>query len=425
MGWLKSKRLFLLLGMLGPAFISGMANNDAGGISTYSYIGSQFGYALLWVLILNFLALMCTQEIGARLGAHTGKGLASLIRENFGVRWTVLAVGTLLLANLAVAASEFAGIAAAFGLFGLSKYLVLPPIAILIWLVLYKGSYKKIEHFFLIISSFFIVYLIAAVWAKPDLGQIASGFGKAHFSFNAVYLMALLGFIGTTITPWGQFFIQSYVVDKGIQPRHYNWSRWEVYFSAFMTCFIAGAIIITTAVLFKNGIVVDSAEKAALALQPLLGQLTLIIFAFGFLNASLLGAFILPLTTAYSICEAFGWEHGMNTRWKEAPHFYGLIAFCIIVPAGYVLLPHISLFRVMILAQVLNGMLLPVILVFLVLLLQQSKRLGVPSGSRWSRWIYNLVTWEVIARLSLASILLVALLLFPNLLSVLKRWLGM
>lgn len=414
--------IWIFLSVLGPAIIAGTANNDAGGISTYSYVGSRFGYALLWVLVLNFLTLACTQEIGTRLGTYTGKGLAALIRERFGVRWTFLALGTLLIANLAVATSEFAGIAASLGLFGWSKYITLPIIAVLVWSILYKGSFKKIERFFLIISSFFLVYIVAAVMARPDWGAVGSSLLQIDFSLDPIYFIALLGLIGTTVTPWGQFFIQSYVVDKGIHPRFYRFTRWEVYASALATCVIAAAIIITTALLFKQGIVIDSADKAALALQPLLGRFAEIIFAFGFLNASLLGAFILPLTTAYSICDAFGWEQGMNTTWKQAPQFYGLMAICIFFPAFYVLLPNLSLFRVMILAQVVNGMLLPVILIFLVVLLRERTKLGLPKGGRVSNFIYSVITWETILRLSVISIMLVAFTVFPEWLEKLRIW---
>lgn len=418
----KKWRFFLLLSLIGPAIIAGTANNDAGGISTYSYIGSRFGYAMLWVLVLNVLTLACTQEIGARLGAYTGKGLAALIRESFGVRWTFLAIVALLAANLAVATAEFAGIASSLSLVGLSKYLTVPIIAVLIWLILYKGSYKKIERFFLIISSFFLVYIVAAVMAKPNWGEVGSALWQVNFSFEPAYFIAFLGLIGTTVTPWGQFFIQSYVVDKGIHPRHYRLTKIEVYFSALATCLIAAAIIIATTLLFRQGILIDSADKAALALQPLLGRFAEIIFAFGFLNASLLGAFILPLTTAYCICDAFGWEQGMNTTWKQAPQFYGLMAACIFLPVLYVLLPHISLFRVMILAQVVNGMLLPIILVFLILLLRRRTQLGLPKGGRVSNFIYSLITWETTIRLSLISVMLVVFTLWPEWLQKLREW---
>ncbi len=423
MKFLKKWRFLFLLSLIGPAIIAGTANNDAGGISTYSYVGSRFGYALLWVLVVNFFTLVCTQEIGARLGVYTGKGLAALIRENFGVRWTFLAILSLLAANLAVATSEFAGVAASLDIFGLSKYLTLPISAVLIWIVLYKGSFKKIERFFLIISSFFLVYILAAVMAKPDWGGVMQGsFKIENFSLDPVYFIALLGLVGTTVTPWGQFFIQSYVVDKGIPPRHYYLTKYEVYFSAFATCLIAAAIIIATTLLFKQGIIVDSADKAALALQPLLGRFAQIIFAFGFLNASLLGAFILPLTTAYCICDALGWESGVNTNWKQAPQFYGLITACILLPVLYVLIPNVSLFRIMILAQVVNGMLLPIILVFLILLLRRRTRLGLPKGGRVSNFIYSLITWETIVRLSLISVMLVVFTLWPEWLQKLRDW---
>ncbi|KKU27331.1 MAG: Natural resistance-associated macrophage protein [Candidatus Magasanikbacteria bacterium GW2011_GWA2_46_17] len=415
---------FFVGSAIGPGIIAGTANNDAGGISTYSFAGSKFGYLLLWVLTANLITLACTQEIGVRLGAFTGKGLAALIRERFGVRWTMFALGILLLANTAVAISEFAGVAAALEIFHISKYFSIPILAIIVWVFLYKGSFKKIERFFLTISLFFLVYLASAWMSRPDWSMVIQAAGTPYLSLEPGYFLALLGIMGTTITPWGQFFIQSYVVDKGMGSKHFRVERWEVYFSALFTCIIAAAIIITTkGVLFDRGIVVDNAEKAALSLTPVLGVFAQDIFAAGFFFASLLGAFILPLTTSYSICEALGFEHGINTKWKQAPWFYGIITFVVVSSAIFVLLPFISLFKTMIFAQVLNGILLPIILVFLVLLFHDRARLGLPPVSRLGSAIYGFITWEAIIRLTLISFLLVIIILFPSLLDIIRAWL--
>lgn len=409
-------RMAVVFGVIGPAIIAGTANNDAGGISTYSLAGSQFGYLLLWVLFFNFFVLAVTQEIGIRLGIYTGKGLAALIRENFGVRWTLLAIVVLFTANLAVTTSEFAGIASALELFGLPRILTVPLFAVLIFLILYKGSFKKIERFFLFISLFFLVYIVSAVMAHPGWLEVARATVRPTFDFDPAYFMVMLGIMGTTITPWGQFFIQAYVVDKGINPRHYKIEKMEVFFSAFFTCLIAAMIIITTKnVLYDHGILVDGAEKAALSLRPILGSFAQIIFGVGFFCASLLGAFILPLSTSYTICEAFGFESGINTTWKQAPWFYGSMLASILFGAAVVLLSYIPLFKIMIFAQVVNAMLLPVILVFLVLLLKNRQRLGLPLGSRWGSWAYNIIAWLSIAVLTIVSLLLLVITLFPDL----------
>jgi len=417
------KKALILATVIGPGIIAGSANNDAGGISTYSFAGSKFGYALLWVLVINLFTLACTQQMGVRLGVFTGKGLASLIRERFGVRWTLLAVITLLIANIAVCTSEFAGIAASLELFGVHKWITAPLFATLVWLILYKGSFKKIERFFLFISAMFLVYVVSAVMSKPDWSEVMKAGVTPFLSSDKAFFLALLGVMGTTITPWGQFFIQSYVVDKGISIKNYAIEKWEVIFSAFFTCFIAAMIIITTKnVLFDHGIVVDSAEKAALSLAPILGNFAEIIFGFGFFAASLLGAFILPLTTSYCVCEALGFEHGVDRKITEAPTFYGLMAFMVIFSAVFVVTPFFSLFQIMIFAQVVNGMLLPIILVFLIMLFNSGKELGMPQQSELSSFIYNFITWTIIICLTVVSLLLVALTLFPNLFDLIKFW---
>ncbi|MBI5728729.1 MAG: Nramp family divalent metal transporter [Candidatus Magasanikbacteria bacterium] len=417
------QKLVLAMSVVGPAIIAGTANNDAGGISTYSYVGSRFGYAMLWVLLVNFITLACTQEIGIKLGVYTGKGLAALIREQFKIGWTLFALLTLFAANVAVTASEFSGIAAAFEMFGVSKWMVVPIFVVLVWVLLYKGSFKRIERFFLFISLFLLVYIVSAVLAHPNWANVLKESVAVRMPTDFPFLIALLGVMGTTITPWGQFFIQSYVVDKGADPKDYKIQRLEVYFSAFFTCLIAAMIMITTKeVLFDRGIVVDSAATAASALAPVLGSLAEIIFGVGFFFASLLGAFILPLTTSYSICEALGFEHGMDTTWKEAKAFYGIMAAIIVLSAVLTLQPWFSLFQVMIFAQVINGILLPIILIFILILLIKGKQFGLPESSKLGKIFYFVITGETIVRLIIVSVLLVLLTLFPSLVDWFKQW---
>lgn len=418
----KWHKLVLALSVVGPAIIAGTANNDAGGISTYSYVGSRFGYGMLWVLLVNFITLACTQEIGIKLGVFTGKGLASLIREQFSIRWTFFALITLFGANVAVTTSEFAGIAAALELFGISKFITVPIFGVVVWALLYKGSFKRIERFFMFISLFLLVYIVSAWMTHPNWLNVVRETVTVYMPADFAFLIALLGVMGTTITPWGQFFIQSYVVDKGADPKKYKIQQIEVYVSAFFTCAIAAFIMITTKeVLFDRGIVVDSASTAALALAPILGSLATIIFGVGFFFASLLGAFILPLTTSYSICEALGFEHGMDTTWREARVFYGIMAVIILISCLITLQPFFTLFQIMIFAQVVNGILLPIILIFLLILLLRGKKIGLPESSRWGKIFYLVITGETIVRLILVSVLLVALTLFPSLVGTFKN----
>ncbi|MBI5422252.1 Nramp family divalent metal transporter [Candidatus Peregrinibacteria bacterium] len=409
--------------IVGPAIIAGTANNDAGGISTYSYAGSRFGFMMLWVLLVNFITLAATQEIGVKLGIFTGKGLAALIRENFSIRWTFFAVATLFIANGAVTTSEFAGLAAALELFHISKWVTVPVACALVFFIIYKGSFAKIERFFLFISLFLLVYVVSAFWSHPDWSEALRATVTFSLPPDKEFFLVLLGVMGTTITPWGQFFIQSYVVDKGIDPKHYTIEKFEVYFSAFFTCFIAAMIMITTKqVLFDHGLLVNSAESAASALVPFLGHMAKTFFGVGFFAASLLGAFILPLTTSYCICEALGFEHGLNRPFHQAKVFYTLMAVLIALSGIMVLLPVFSLFQIMIFAQVINGMLLPVILIFLIILLNRSQSLGLPTQGKTASWIYNIITWETIIRLILVSILLVVFTLFPGWIDVIVKY---
>jgi NRAMP (natural resistance-associated macrophage protein)-like metal ion transporter len=397
------QRIVLILAIIGPGIIAATADNDAGGITTYSMAGAHFGYGLLWVVFLITFSLAATQEMGARLGVVTGKGLADLIRENFGVKLTLFAMVTMLVANLGTTTAEFAGIAASGELIGVSKYLSVPLMSLIVWLVLYKGSFKTAEKIFLAFASFYIVYLINGWLVKPDLGHAITSLITPSFQFDSGYILLFIAVVGTTITPWGQFFIQSYVVDKGLKIDDYRYEKWEVYFGAFLTNIITFFIIVTTAnTLFKNGIHIQSAYDAGLSLKPIAGQLAQELFAFGLFAASMLGAFILPTATSYAICEAFGWESGFDRTWREAKKFYGIILFSIFFSVLIVLIPKIPLIKIMVAAQSLNGILLPVILIYLLRLINKKELMGKYTNSL----LMNIISWATIISIVVVTFLL-------------------
>lgn len=402
----------MILSVIGPGIITANADNDAGGISTYSIVGAHYGYSLLWVLFLITFSLGITQEFGMRLGIVTGKGLAALIREKFGVKLTVFAMLTMLVANLGTITAEFSGVAASFSLIGVSKYFAVPFFALIVWFILYKGSFKKAEKIFLLLSSFYIVYIIAGFMVKPDFGAAAAALVTPSFRFDLKYLIAFIALIGTTITPWGQFFVQSYVVDKGVRSKHLNISRFEAYFGAIITNLVSFFIIVTTAnVLFKYGLTITSASDAALALRPLAGEFAQFLFAFGLFSASMLGALILPVATAYAICEAFGWESGFNLNWARGKIFYCLIILSIVIPSAIVLLPGVNLMFLMLMSQAVNGMLLPVILIYLMRLMNDKDLLGKHVNGI----IVNIVAGVTVVGLIVASIILIGVSFFPQL----------
>ncbi len=368
-------RILPILAVLGPGIISGSVDNDAGGIATYSLAGAQFGLSLLWVLFITTFSLAVTQEVGARMGLVTGKGLASLIREKFGIRWTTFIMAVLLIANIGTIAAEFAGIAAAFEIFNVSKYISIPLAFFLVLFLVTKGSFKPLERVFLVLSTFYLVYIASAVLAHPNWGAAMQSVVTPTLNFNKSYLLTLVAVVGTTITPWGQFFIQDYVVDKKLSKSDLSIERGDVFFGSFITNVISFFIIVAcAATLFAHNIVINDAKDAALALKPLAGQFASILFGFGLLNASLFGAVLVPVSTSYVITEAFGFESGLNFSFKEAPEFYGLFIFAILIGALLVLLPFVPLLSILFLSQALNAVLLLPVLVF-VYLLSNDKRL--------------------------------------------------
>ncbi|MBV9329725.1 MAG: Nramp family divalent metal transporter [Chloroflexi bacterium] len=377
------RRLLAVFAVLGPGLIAGAAGDDAGGIATYASVGAQYGYTLLWALGLITVSLIVVQIQVARLGVITGKGLAELIREQFGVRWSALAMFVLLIANGAVTIAEFAGIAAAGGLFGIPPLVSVPVAAVVVWLIVVRSSYSLAEKVFLVLGAALLTYVGAAVLAGPSWGQVAVESVTPSFYLDAGYLTTLITLVGTTITPYMLFYLQSSISDKGLGMADYASERTDVVLGSVLSDLIAAFIVIcTAATLFVAGIQVSSADDAARALEPLAGPYARVLFGLGLFGASMLAASVLPLSTAYAICGAFGWERGVSHRWRQAPVFNGLYTGLIAVAAAFVLVPGLPLIQVILATQTLNGVLLPVVLVFVVRLANNRSLLQQHTNSR-------------------------------------------
>jgi len=397
------RNLIIFLSVMGPGIITANVDNDAGGITTYSVAGAHFGYTLIWSFIPIIIALIIIQEMCSRMAVVTGKGLADLIREEFGVRVTFYAMIVLIFSNLFNTISEFAGIAASAELFGMSKYMLVPVCAIFVWWLIVKGTYKSVEKVFLVACVFYFSYILSGVLSKPDWSEVARSSVKPVFQFNKAYLLMLIGVIGTTIAPWMQFYQQSSVVEKGIKVKNYKYSRLDVIIGAFVVNIVAIFIVIVCAnTLFKNGIRIDSAKEAALALKPLAGKYCFYLFAFGLLNASIFSACILPLSTAYSVCEGMGLEVGVNRRFREAPQFYILYTAIIIIGASVIMLPGVKLIPIMLISQATNGILLPFVLIFMLLLVNNKRLMGKYTNSN----TYNILSILIIIGMISLSIIL-------------------
>ncbi len=404
-------RLLLLLAVVGPGIITANVDNDAGGITTYSVAGAHYGYSLLWMMPLVALALIVVQEMSARLGVVTGKGLADLIRERLGVRLTALIIGILLFANLANTVSEFAGVAASMEIFGVSKYLSVPIAAVVVWLLIVKANYKTVERVFLAASAIFLAYIISGVLARPPWGEVAKAFVTPSFSFEPGYVAIFVTIIGTTIAPWMQFYQQSSIVDKGLKITEYAYERIDVVVGSLFAVIVASFIMIAcAATLHTNGVRIESAKDAALALGPLAGRYASSLFAFGLLNASVFSAAILPLSTAYVVCEAFGWEAGVSHGWRDAPIFFTIYTALIILGAAVILLPIQSLVQTMMASQTLNGMLLPIILIVMLRLINEKRLMGRFVNGR----AFNILAWIMVVVLILLTIVLILVTLFPG-----------
>jgi NRAMP (natural resistance-associated macrophage protein)-like metal ion transporter len=377
------KTLGIFFALLGPGIITSNVDNDAGGITTYSLAGSEFGLSLLWTLLPITLALIIIQEMCARMGVVSGKGLSDLIRERFGAKATFYLMIALFFTNLGNAIANFAGVAASMEIFGVSKYLSVPLSAFFVWWLVVKGSYHAVEKAFLVACFFYISYILSGFLAQPDWGEVATELLTPTLSFEANYLTMALGLVGTTIAPWMQFYLQSSVVDKGLKAEDYQYARMDVIFGSVIVNIVAFFIVLLCAVtIFQTGIRVETAKDAALALAPLAGSYCTWLFAFGLLNASLFAASILPLSTAYTICEAFGWESSLNRKFHEAPQFYGLYSLMIFLGAAVILLPELPLIPIMFYSQVINGLLLPFILIFMLILANDRRIMGKYTNGR-------------------------------------------
>ncbi|MDP3731428.1 MAG: Nramp family divalent metal transporter [Candidatus Omnitrophota bacterium] len=387
------RNTFIFLSVMGPGIITANVDNDAGGITTYSVAGAHFGYSLIWSFIPIIVALVIIQEMCSRMAVVTGRGLADLIREEFGVRVTFYAMVVLIFSNLFNTISEFAGIAASAELFGISKYILVPLCALFVWWLIVKGTYKSVEKVFLLACVFYVSYVFSGFLSKPDWNEVLTSSARPVFQFNKAYLFMLIGVIGTTIAPWMQFYQQSSVVEKEIKLKNYKYSRLDVIIGAFVVNIVAIFIVIVCAnTLFKHGIRIETAKEAALALRPLAGRYCFFLFAFGLLNASVFSACILPLSTAYSVCEGMGWEVGVNRRFREAPQFYTLYTAIIIIGASIILLPNVKLIPIMLISQVTNGILLPFVLIFMLLLVNNKRLMGKYTNSK----IYNILSISTI-----------------------------
>jgi len=408
-------RLFLLLAVIGPGIITANVDNDAGGITTYSVAGAHYGYSLLWMLGLVALALIVIQEMSARLGVVTGKGLADLIRESMGVRATAIIIGMMLIANLANTVSEFAGVAASMEILvpSVSKYVWVPLAAVLVWLLIVKGNYKTVERIFLVASALYLSYVASGILANPPWPQVLQAASRPSFRFEAGYVTIFVTIIGTTIAPWMQFYQQSAIVDKGLKITDYDYERLDVVVGSVFAVFVAAFITIAcAATLFASGVRIETAKDAALALRPLAGQYASTLFALGLLNASIFSAAILPLSTAYVVCEAFGWEAGISRDLKEAPVFFGIYTTLIVLGAGIILLPIKSLVQAMLASQTLNGVLLPVILVVMLKLINDKRLMGKFVNGR----VFNIISWAMVVVLIVLTVILVVTSVFPGLL---------
>jgi NRAMP (natural resistance-associated macrophage protein)-like metal ion transporter len=403
--------LVAYLAVLGPGIIAANSGNDASGIATYSSVGARYGYTLLWTLVPIMLSLGLVQEMCARMGVVTGKGLADLIREQFGVRWTALVMLALLVANGGVIVSEFVGVAAATELFGISRYLSVPLAAFGIWWIVVKGSYQRVERVFLLMSLVFLGYVASAFMAGPDWGAVGRELVRPSFSFERDYLFMLVALIGTTITPFMQVFVQSSVVDKGATVEDYALTRFDVWAGTIFAVLIAFFIVVSTAATLyvsKGPTELESAAEAARALAPVAGTYAQVLFAVGLLGAAMLAIGVLPLATAYSISEALGFEKGVSRSFREAPIFVGIFTFLIVAGAFVAMIPGLPVIDVLLTTQFINGLLLPVILVAVLRLAASRELMGAYANVR----LYNAAAWLIVAVVSALSAVLVVTTVF-------------
>jgi NRAMP (natural resistance-associated macrophage protein)-like metal ion transporter len=401
------RQLAIFLSILGPGIVTGSVDNDAGGITTYSVAGAMYGYKLLWTLIPSFIALLTVQEMNARMGVVTGKGLADLIRESFGVRITFYMFIFLLIADVGNTATEFAGVAGSMNIFGVNKYISVPLAAVAVWVLVLKGNYKFAERVFLLFSVFLLSYVVSAVLAGPDWKVIGKAIITPTIHFDNEYITTVLGIIGTTVAPWMQFYMQSAVIEKKLKVSDYKYTLWDVILGCIATIVVAFFIIVAcAATLHVNGIKINEAADAAMALQPLAGALAGQLFAFGLFVASIFSAAILPLATAFYVCEAFGFEAGIDKKFGEAPQFYFLFTVIILIGAGIILIPGAPLITITIWTQVINAILLPLVLVCMMIIINDKEIMEDYTNNLTQ----NIIGWATTAIL----IILSAFLLFSG-----------
>jgi Mn2+/Fe2+ NRAMP family transporter len=393
-------RFMVVMAVIGPGIITANVDNDAGGIATYSQAGADFGYSLLWTLIPITAALILVQEMSARMGVVTGKGLSDLIRERFGVKATFYVLLALLVANLGNTVAEFIGVAESLEIFGISRFVSLPCVAVIVWMLVVKGTARIVERIFLIACVFYVSYLIAGFLAHPDWHEVAVGSFKPTLALTGPALTMVVTLVGTTIAPWMQFYLQGAIVEKGVRLEDYSLSRLDVVVGCIVTDVVAFFIVLACgATIYKAGGHIETAKDAAVALRPLAGRWASMLFAFGLFNASLFAASILPLSTTYYVCEAFGWESGIDKRREDAPQFYFLYTAMIVVGAGLVMIPGLPLLKILLLSQTANGVLLPFILIFMLLLAGDERLMGRYRNGP----LLNAISWFTTAALILLT----------------------
>jgi NRAMP (natural resistance-associated macrophage protein)-like metal ion transporter len=397
--------MLIFAGIIGPGIVTGSVDNDAGGITTYSVAGAIYGYKLLWTLIPSFIILLVVQEMNARMGVVTGKGLADLIRENFGVKFTFFLFLGLIVTNIGNTATEFAGVAGSLAIFGVSKYISVPIAAIAVSILVVKGNYRTAEKIFLLFSFCLLSYIISALLAKPDWAQVKDGLIRPVIQYNREYLSMVLGMVGTTVAPWMQFYMQSAIMEKGLKVEEYKFVVWDVVIGCVATIVVAFFIVIAcAATLNANGIVINEAKDAAVSLKPFAGAFASQLFAFGLLVASVFSATILPLATAFCVCEAFGFEAGINKKLREAPEFYALFTFITIISVAIILIPNAPLIAITIWSQVLNAVLLPAVLFSMILMANNRRLMGKYVNNRFQ----NIIGWATAVLLAVFTIMLMA-----------------
>jgi Mn2+/Fe2+ NRAMP family transporter len=398
-------RLGIFLAVLGPGIVTGSVDNDAGGITTYSIAGAVYGYKLLWTLIPAFLVLVVVQEMNARMGIVTRKGLADLIRENVGVKLTFFIFLPILLSNIFNTTTEFAGVAGSMLVFGISKYIGVPVVAFIVWITVVKGTYKSAERIFLVLSLLLLSYIVSALLGNPDWKAIGASITSPAIALNFKELSIVIGIIGTTIAPWMQFYMQSAVIEKRLQMKDYKYTLVDVVVGSILTVVVAAFIIIACAsTLHLEGVKIVDAKDAALALKPFAGELSSMLFGFGLFAASIFSATILPVATAFYVCEAFGFEAGIDKTWKEAPQFYWLYTSIIVIGACIILIPGAPLVRICLWSQIINGILLPIVLVCMMLLINNKEVMG----KHVNNLVQNIIGWStIIILIGLSCMLLV------------------